>query len=237
MRESRCSPPHRAVPVAETSPAIYAEDMNGKSLCLLGLGMAVLACFTGCTQTGLTHPKRSATEQLLISTAADRALAQVDFSIVRGKKVFVDANYYDSEDEDYVIGTIRDYVSLNGGFIAAKIEEAELVIEPRSGALSIDSSSSIIGLPASAAPMPVAGSVQLPEVALFKSEKQYSIAKIAILAYERESLNHVASTGPLIGRANIKYYKILGLIGYTKTTVPERKKLTKEQKFRQGGLK
>ena len=95
---------------------------------------------TGCTQTGLTNPKRSATEQLLISTAAERALAQVDFSIVREKKVFVESLYYDSEDEDYVIGTIRDYVAVNGGFLTSTVEEADLVIEPRSGALSIDSS-------------------------------------------------------------------------------------------------
>jgi hypothetical protein len=75
--------------------------------------------------------------------------------------------------------------------------------------------------------MPFAGAVSLPEVALFKSEKQYSIAKIAILAYERESRKHVASSGPLIGRANIKYYKFLGYIGYTKTTIPEKKRQKK----------
>jgi hypothetical protein len=199
------------------------------------VGICIL--LTGCTQTGLTNPKRSATEQLLISTAADRALAQVDFSIVRGKKVYVDPSHYNSEDEDYVIGSIRDFVSTNDGLLVPKLEEADLVLEPRSGALSIDASSSLIGMPASAAPIPIAGSVNLPEVAIYKSEKQFSIAKIALLAYERDSHKHVASTGPKVGRANIKYYKFLGLIGYTKTTVPERQKLTKEQKFQQGGGK
>lgn len=196
-----------------------------------------LLMFSACTQTGLTNPTRSATEQLLISTAADRALAQVDFSIVRGKKVYVDPSHYDSKDEDYVIGSIRDFVSINDGLLVPKLEEADLVLEPRSGALSIDASSSLVGMPASAAPIPIAGSVNLPEVALYKSEKQFSIAKIALLAYERDSHKHVASTGPKIGRANIKYYKFLGLIGYTKTSVPERKKLTKEQKIQQGGGK
>ena len=200
---------------------------------ILGIGFGSI--LTGCTQTGLTNPKRSATEQLLISTAAERALAQLDFSIVRGKKVFVDPVHYDSEDEDYVIGTIRDYVAVNEGMLAAAVEDADLVLEPRSGALSIDSSKSIIGMPASAAPLPIAGSVSLPEVAIFKSEKQFSIAKIALLAYERDSRKQVASTGPKVGRANIKYYKFLGLISYTKTTVPERKKLSKEEKARQSG--
>ncbi|HUS34212.1 MAG TPA: DUF6655 family protein [Verrucomicrobiae bacterium] len=209
----------------------------GKDFFVTIVSAAAMLALSGCTQTGLTNPKRSATEQLLISTAADRALAQVDFSIVRGKKVYVDPSHYNSEDEDYVIGSIRDFVSINDGLLVPKLEEADLVLEPRNGALSIDASNSLIGMPASAAPLPIAGSVNLPEVAIYKSEKQFSIAKIALLAYERDSHKHVASTGPKIGRANIKYYKFLGLISYTKTTVPERKKLTKEQKIQQGGGK
>lgn len=196
---------------------------------LIGVLAAGLLILTGCTQTGLTKPARSATEQLLISTAAERALAKADFSIVRGKNVFVDRTYFDSYDKDYVLGTLRDYISVNGGLLVTNVESAEIVIEPRSGALSIDASSSIIGLPQSAAPLPLAGSVQLPEMALYKSEKEYSIAKIALLAYERDSKKHIASSGPLVGRANIKYYKFLGLISYTKTNVPERQKQKKEK--------
>jgi hypothetical protein len=189
---------------------------------------------TGCTQTELTRPKRSATEQLLISTAADRALAQADLSMVVGKKVYVEKSFMDATDEDYVLGTVRDLVSMRGGLLVPKFEDAELVIEPRSGALSIDSNSSIIGLPSTPTPIPFAGAVQIPEIALYKSEKQFSIAKIALLAYERDSGKHVASTGSLIGRANIKYYKFLGFITHNKTTIPERKKQTKEDKRRQG---
>lgn len=195
----------------------------------------MVALSVGCTQTELTKPKRAATEQLLISTAADRALAQADLSIVSGKKVFVDKTYFDATDKEYVLGTIRELITMRGGMLARKMDDAEVVIEPRSGALSIDSTSSLIGLPSSGAPLPLAGAVQIPEIALYKSEKQFSIAKIALLAYERESGKHVAATGSLIGRANIKYYKFLGLISYNKTTVPERKKLTKEQKLVQEG--
>jgi hypothetical protein len=196
-----------------------------RGLAVLGFVLVLLG--SACTQTGLTKPPRSAVEQLLISTAADQALEKANWSIIRGKKVFVDRTYYESADKEYVLGTIRDYVSINGGLLMTNLNDAEIVLEPRSGALSIDSSSSVIGLPASSAPMPFAGAVSLPEIALFKSEKQYSIAKIAILAYERESKKHVASSGPLIGRANIKYYKFLGYIGYTKTTIPEKQRKKK----------
>jgi hypothetical protein len=206
---------------------------NDEGSWFLVTGLLVIA-LTGCTQTELTKPKRSATEQLLISTAADRALAQADLSMVNGKKVFVDKNYFDGTDNEYVLGEVRDLISMRGGLLVQKMDDAELVIEPRSGALSIDSTSSIIGLPSTPTPIPFAGAVQIPEIALYKSEKQFSIAKIALLAYERSSGKHVASSGSLIGRANIKYFKFLGFITFNKTTVPERKKQTKEQKERQG---
>jgi hypothetical protein len=208
---------------------------HGYGRLLVVWGVAICVFLTGCTQTELTKPKRSATEQLLISTAADRALAQADLSIVSGKKVFVDKTYYDSTDKEYVLGEIRELITMRGGMLAQKMQDADIVIEPRSGALSIDSTSSLIGLPSSGAPVPFTGAVQIPEIALYKSEKQFSIAKIALLAYERDSGKHVAATGPLIGRANIKYYKFLGIITFNKTTVPERKKLTKEEKRVQNG--
>jgi hypothetical protein len=193
------------------------------------LGLATVALLAGCTQTGLTKPTRSATEQLLVSTAADRALAKVDFSMLKGRKVFVDKTYFESYDEDYVLGTIRDLISRSGGLLAAKLEESEVIVEPRSAALSIDGTSSVLGIPATAAPVPLTGAVNLPELAIYKSEKQYSIAKLALFAYERESRQHVMSSGPLVGLANIKYFKFLGYISYTKTTIPERKNPKKEK--------
>lgn len=193
------------------------------------VGGVLLIVGSGCTQTGLTKPARSATEQLLISTAADEALEKLDFTFVNGRKVFVDRAFFESSDKDYVLGAIRSYVSRSGGLLVSKIEEAQVVIEPRSGALSIDSSSSIVGIPQSTAPLPLAGAVQIPEMALFKSEKQYSIAKLALLAYDQTSRAHIRSSGPHVGRANIKYYKFLGFISYTKTTLPERQRKRKSE--------
>lgn len=202
----------------------------GKHGFCAALAAAILIVLTGCSQTGLTKPPRSASEQLLISTATDRALQQASFAYLSGKKVFVEKAFLENQyDKEYVLGAIRDYISQSGGRLVAKVEDSEIVVEPRSGALSIDASSSLIGIPESSAPLPLAGSVQIPEMALFKSEKQFSIAKLAILAYDQTSREHILSTGPLIGRANIKYYKFLGFIKYNKTTVPEKKR-QKEQK-------
>jgi hypothetical protein len=187
---------------------------------ILAILVFVLA---GCTQTRLTSPKRSAVEQLLLSTAADRAWALVQPSEISGKKVYVEERYFDSYDQEYALGALRDALSSTGSLLVAKAEEAEIIIEPRNGALSIDGTDSIIGIPKTPIPVPFAGVVETPELALFKSEKQFSTAKFAFLAYDQTSRKHVLSSGPLVGRANIKYYKILGIIKFTRTTIPEKK--------------
>src|SRR5438270_13541526 len=82
---------------------------------IAGAFLLLLALFAaGCATSDMTNPPRSVTEQLLLSTAADRAMTNGDFSIFNGKKVFVDSTYFDSYDARYVMGTIRDALSSAG---------------------------------------------------------------------------------------------------------------------------
>ena len=188
-------------------------------LCVL----AVLA-LAGCADTVVTNPARSATEQLLLSTSADRAVASIDFSAFAGKKVFLDATYFDSYDSKNAIGTIRDAVSSAGAFLTPTASAADILIEARSGALSIDYSQYLIGLPSSGVPIPLAGTFNIPEVALFKDQKQKSTAKFALLAYQRANGEHFFSSGPMVGKSYNNYYKLLGFITWTGTDIPEKKK-------------
>ena len=183
---------------------------------------------TGCSQTRLTHPKRSAVEQLLISTAADRAWDAAHAEVFAGKKVYVDSAYFESEDKLYALGALRDALSSNGALLMAKAEDAEIIVEPRSGALSIDSNDSLLGIPKLPVPIPFTGVVESPELALMKAERQFSTAKFAFVAFENQSRAHFASSGPLVGKANIKYYRILGLIRFTRTTIPEKQRQREE---------
>src|SRR5215469_18457434 len=69
----------------------------------------------GCTTVKTTTTPRTATEQLLLSTAADHALTNADLQIFAGKKVYLDTSFFDSYDSKYVLGTIRDAISRAGG--------------------------------------------------------------------------------------------------------------------------
>jgi hypothetical protein len=185
---------------------------------------------TGCIQTHMTSPTRSASEQLLLSTAADRAFQETNFTMLENKKVYVDGTYFDSYDSKYVMGTIRDLVSRSGARLVNDVKESDIVVEARSGALSIDSAEALVGLPKMGVPVSLAGSLNTPEIALYKSEKQFSTAKLALLAYETHSRQHVYSTGPKVGKAYLKYYRFLGLISYTSTDLPEKQKKKRDKK-------
>ncbi len=197
----------------------------------LGLG---LLC-AGCTVTKMTEPARSASEQLLLSAAADRAIAKANFTGFTNQKVFIDSSNFDSYDSKYVIGAIRDAINSAGAFLVKTAPEADLIVEARSGGLSIDSSSSLLGLPATGLPIPLAGAVSTPEIALYKSDKDFSTAKLALLAYTNKTGAHFYSSGPLVGKAYDKNFKLIGMISWVRTDVPEerpqkhqKKKKTKE---------
>ena len=185
------------------------------------LGLCIL--LTGCAQTRVTEPPRAAVEQLLLGTAADRALAQEDFAVFNRMKVYVDERYFEAYDEEYVLSAIRNALSSAGALLVANMNDAEVIIEARSGALATDASSSLLGVPSVPVPIPLAGTVVTPEIALYRSEKQFSTAKIALFGYWKESREHLHSSGNLVGTARHNYFTFLGYIKYTDTTLPEKR--------------
>jgi hypothetical protein len=189
---------------------------------LFGLLVSMLL-LTGCSTATMTNPPRSVTEQLLLSTAADRAIASTSLPMVQGKKVYLDSTYFDSYDPKYVLGSIRDAFSRSGARLVDNVTNSDIIVEARSGGLSIDSSESLVGVPASGIPIPLAGVVSIPELAIYKSSRQHSIAKLALLAYATGSREHIYSSGAMVGKSYNKYYKILGLIQWTTTDIPEKK--------------
>jgi hypothetical protein len=198
----------------------------GKILLNIAFLAVLLIAVAGCTQTTLTAPQRSATEQLLLSTAADRAIGSTNLAMFDGKKVFFDTTYFDSYDAKYVEGAIRDALNRAGALLVRVETNSDVVIEPRAGALSIDAASTLVGVPSSGLPVPLAGTVSIPELALYKTQKQFSLAKLALLAYDTHSGKHYYSSGPLIGKAYNHYYSIIGFITFTSSDIPAKHRTT-----------
>lgn len=181
--------------------------------------------FCGCTISTMTNPPRSVSEQLLISTAADRAINAYGFFTFTDKRVFVDGTYLDSYDSKYVLGTVRDALSRAGARLVNSMTNSEIVVEPRSGALSVDSGSSLLGIPQIGAPAATTGAVVIPEIAIYKSTHQKAIAKLALLAYSTKTGERFFSSGTLFGKSYSNEYKLLlGLVEWVHTDIPEEKR-------------
>src|SRR4051812_4507544 len=132
-------------------------------LCALCLLLAV-----GCTSTKTSNTARTGTEQLLISNAVDQALAKVDFTPMAGKKILIEEKYLDSVDKGYIISSIRHHVLHAGGQLTAKADEADIILEMRSGGVGTDNSDAYLGLPGITLP----GMVSLPDVKLITRTRQ-----------------------------------------------------------------
>lgn len=107
----------------------------------------------GCTTVKTTDPARTATEQLLLSTAVDHALKSLNLMVFANRKVFLDTTYFDGYDSKYAIGTIRDALSRAGALLEDNATNSEIVMEARSGALSTDNSTYLLGIPSIAVPI------------------------------------------------------------------------------------
>src|SRR5437660_8875948 len=100
---------------------------------------AILLCaalLAGCTTSRSTAPLRTASEQLLISAAADRAAAQLSLGIPKGTRIFVDTRYFQGYDDGYAIAAIRTQMLKNGLMLVDDRTQSEAVVQVSSGALS-----------------------------------------------------------------------------------------------------
>jgi hypothetical protein len=176
------------------------------------LGMA------GCTTSVDTAPPRSASEELLISKAAEQAADALKLDIRPGTKLYVDTSYFagtDAKDMDikYAIGTIRDRLARQGARLVDKKTDAETVVELRSGALSIEQHEMLIGIPSFSVPVPLAGPMTMPELALYKHAVRAGVAKFAASEYDKDGAL-VASDDPQFGYSDKNQTVLLIVIGW-----------------------
>lgn len=140
-----------------------------------------LAFFVGCASSKTSNTARTATEQVLLSNAVDRSLSNVSFEQMNGRKVFIDDKYLDSVDKAYVMGSLRHKTLAAGGYLAKGADDADLVLEPRSGGVGTDTEESFIGIPSLSVPgMPIS----LPDIKFISRNTQMGTAKLALVAYD-----------------------------------------------------
>jgi len=206
-------------------------EASKKRFILLALfTLPIAALFAGCADLSTSKPERTAQEQLLISTAADRAMSRMDLRSVRDRRVFIDDTYLKACDASYVAGKFRNAVSFNGALLVDAKAEADIVIELYSGALSMNESVFNFGVP------PIELSVlgtgfTTPEIALFKIQTQRSIAKLSAFGYAAIGREMIFSTGTQFGSTTARSYTVLLAGPFTFVNMPPLPREDKEEIF------
>lgn len=167
-----------------------------------------------CSGERTSNPDHTATEQLLITKAADDAVAKLHLPLKAGQKVFLDATGVTGDYAPYATALVRDRILLDGGHLVPDRAAADIVVEARSGALSIDEFQSLIGLPESKIPVPLAGDLSTPEMALYKRAERRGIAKLGLTAYDAKGGGYVGGTGTKFGFSQKKEWTVLFFISW-----------------------
>jgi hypothetical protein len=188
----------------------------------------------------VTDPYATATELFLESEATRQAVQQINVSFMRDRKVYVDTNYLSTIRENsevlsfkqtpqpylFLVAELRARLLLGGARLVETRQEAEVIVEVRTGGISVDHEEDLLGLASITVPTEVVASVPFttPELAILKSTKQYGYASVAIVAYWRDTGEVVSSSGPFVGRTNREDYWILGIGPRTVGNIPPAQK-------------
>ncbi|QDV31960.1 hypothetical protein Spb1_39070 [Planctopirus ephydatiae] len=178
-----------------------------------GLVVTPLAC----TSTKTTNTARTAREQLLISNAIDHALEKVDLSTIQGTNLYIEEKYLEGVDKAYLVGSLRHRAMLAGANIVTKAEDADIVLELRSGSIGTDSADSFIGSPEITLP----GMLTLPEVRLVSRSRQTATAKLGLLAYDPKSKQLLGQGGVSSAQSDDNNVFVFGVGPYHYGTVKE----------------
>jgi hypothetical protein len=162
------------------------------------LVLLVACACAGCGTTKWSDSPRTATEQLLISDAVDRAISEIDFGALEDRSVFLDTRFIATTiDQNYVTSTLRQHMLASGCVIKDKAEDSDFVVEVRAGSLGTNRNDVLLGVPATQLPsvglLPTGGAI--PEIALSKRTSQQAVCKIAVFAYDRMSGRPVWQSG------------------------------------------
>ena len=195
----------------------------------VALTALLVALLSGCSTDRETDPPRTATEQLLISTAADRAAESLKLDLGPERKAFLDATNFEGLDGKYAIAAIRSSLLKKGTRFVDDKKDADTIVEIRAGALSIDKHELLVGIPSVDIPIPLAGQLGTPEIAIYKSEEQQGVAKFAATAYDKKDGRFLGESTPPLGLSKIKK-RVLLVVSWTeddvhgKATQPETQK-------------
>ncbi|MEO2018407.1 MAG: DUF6655 family protein [Fuerstiella sp.] len=166
-----------------------------------------LTAATGCASTLTSNTARTAREQMLLSNAVDRSLNKVDFTPLYGQKVYVEEKYLECVDKPYVVGSVRHRALRAGALLTDKADEAQVVMELRSGGVGTDTTESYLGTTEIALP----GLLTIPEIRFAERKTQFGYAKLGLVIYDAETKQVLGDGGVALARSDDSNWYVAGI--------------------------
>ncbi|MEZ6063082.1 MAG: DUF6655 family protein [Planctomycetaceae bacterium] len=167
----------------------------------------LLVGIVGCTSSKTSNTARTAKEQMLLSNAIDQSLNKVDFTPMYGQNVFLEDKYLECVDKAYVVGSVRHRVMRAGGRLTTNAEEADVVMELRSGGVGTDTAESFLGTPEIALP----GMLTIPEIRLAERKTQFGYSKIGLVIFDAKSRRVLGDGGVAMAQADDNNWFVFGV--------------------------
>ncbi|MBI2824510.1 MAG: hypothetical protein HYX69_07485 [Planctomycetia bacterium] len=188
--------------------------------CAVALSVSyVLAFQCGCMTMKESDTARTGIEQLLISSATDRALDKIDFAPIARAKVYLETKYLDCVDKNYVLVSLHQRLLAHGCALVEKAEEADVVLEVGSGGVGTDRTEWFVGIPE--IPLPPPSPIAIPKLAFFSRTRAMGTAKLNVIAYDVKNKQPVINTGYALARSDHKNWNVMGMGGVQTGSVPQ----------------
>jgi len=183
--------------------------------------VATMMVSAGCMSFRESNTTRTPEEQILLSKAVDYALVEATPTGLTGRRTFVDVTNLDCTDKAYVADAVKQKLASKGARIVDKASEAEAVVTVRVGMLATQSGTALVGLPTVKLPaILTSGTLETPEIALFKRATQEGMAKLCLTAYDNDT-KELMDTHEGMARTHFDRWNILFVVNFNRTNVPE----------------
>ena len=173
--------------------------------CCVGLSLLM----SGCATQKESFTARTGTEQMLVSSAVDMSLDNLDFTPLSGKQVFLETKYLECVDKNYVLLALRHRMLQAGAALPDKADKADVIVEVASGGVGTDAQELFIGIPE--IPLPPPSPIAIPRLSFLTQNKLNGTAKILVVAYDAKTRRPVLPTGMTLARSDQKNWNVLGM--------------------------
>ncbi|MFN6980793.1 MAG: DUF6655 family protein [Brevundimonas sp.] len=189
--------------------------MRGLPLSRTAALLAASLLASACASTTESNTGRTATEQLLLARASDKAVEGLSLPLPTASSIFVDESYFQGEGSRYAISAIRAALSDAGYRLARNKEESDAVFEIRSGALSLEQMRRVVGIPEMRIPInETLNVVSLPELSVYSNRDRVGVAEFSGFLYEAKTGSPLGAVLPMIGQYRIRSHKVLMIVAW-----------------------